>query len=229
MAQTNTNKAVSSLYRSPGLKSWRAVRAEMFQRTLVAPTNLDPRDILFTRRVIIYRLILVLMLLCVGRIGLEHAVVVPREPSLPWVALLGFVALAATLLRLSRRYHILVPPVFALVFTIALVLWSTAAGNHSQSLWLFPLTIGLAGLIPASAAWVLGCAMLLALAAIRWPMVSLATVSEFIALVATWILSLSLMRLLTQHADELADLALSDPLTGAYNRRYLQPDRKSVV
>jgi diguanylate cyclase (GGDEF)-like protein len=46
------------------------------------------------------------------------------------------------------------------------------------------------------------------------------------ALAATFLLSLSIMQMLVRQTDELADLALSDPLTGAYNRRYLLPQAR---
>jgi len=199
------------------------VRAELFQSDLAAPTDLNPNDILFERRATIYRLMLIMMLVSVGSITLQHLLFAPLTSPTTWVALAGFAALGATLFWLQTRQKIVLPPIFALLFNIGLVLWCIATGDNQQSLWLFPLMIGLAGLIPSGVALAAGSVTVLILIAIQWSVGSLNDVGEIAALLATWALSLAVMRLLTHHADELADLALSDPLTGAYNRRYLQP------
>ncbi len=223
MANERTHKSVDSLYRSSGRTPWRELRAQLFQSDLAAPTDVNPDDIMFERRATIYRLMLIMMLVSVGSIGFQHVLFSPLTSPTTWLALVGFAALSATLLRLHTRQQILIPPIFALLFNIALVLWCVATGDSHQSLWLFPLMIGLAGLIPSGVALAAGSLTVLVLMAIQWAVGSFANVGEIAALLATWALSLAVMRLLTHHADELADLALSDPLTGAYNRRYLQP------
>lgn len=195
----------------------------MFQSDLAAPTDLNPNDVMFERRSTIYRLMLIMMLVSVGSIALQHLLFNPLNSVTTWIALMGFTALAATLMWLQTRQQVLLPPIFALLFNIGLVLWCIATGDSHQSLWLFPLMIGLAGLIPSGVALIAGSATVVALMAIQWSVGSLNDVGEIAALLATWALALAVMRLLTHHADELADLALSDPLTGAYNRRYLQP------
>jgi diguanylate cyclase (GGDEF)-like protein len=96
-------------------------------------------------------------------------------------------------------------------------------GASHQTLWLFPLMIGVAGLLPTSVALIIGmttlCIFMWTEGLNREPQ----ELAQTAALFATWVISLAVMRLMTHQADQLADLALSDPLTGAYNRRYMQP------
>ena len=208
---------------STGIGVWSRLTTEIFQSDFLAPMDVDLQDVQFTRRVSVYRLMLLLMLTSVGTIVIESLLFAPLTAPIIWVSLLGWSLLAATALWLHSHSRILVPPIFALGFNIGVVLWASAMGASHQTLWLFPLMVGLAGLLPTSVALIMGMA---ALCIFMWteglnrePQ----ELAQTAALFATWVISLAVMRLMTHQADQLADLALSDPLTGAYNRRYMQP------
>ena len=211
----------SRLYNSNKVESWSSLWSELLQSELTAPADIDPRDIQFERRAVIYRLMLLLMGFALMTISLEGLVV--YRPVLTFAAVIGLVASAATFIRVYTTKKILLPPIVMLTYTFAVVLAAIAEGGVHHTLLLFPLMIALAGLVPTNVALVLGIAVVAVLLVVRGGSLASTEMAVYSAIVATWLLSLGVMRLLSQQADELADLALTDPLTGALNRRYLYP------
>ena len=218
-----TDNDEGALYDSTDIKTWSKLKAELFQSDLLAPTDVDPKDIRFARRITIYRLMLFMMLVSVGAIALESLLLEPLDTAITWVALAGWLLLAITAVWLQKQGRVFVPPIFALAFNITLVLWAIERGADHQNLWLFPLMIGLAGLLPTGVALLSGLIAIGSFLSVRGLAVQAEEFANYTALLSTWVISLAVMRLMTHQVDELADLALSDPLTGAYNRRYLQP------
>jgi len=218
-----TDNDEGALYDSTDTKTWSKLKAELFQSDLLAPTDVDPKDIRFARRITIYRLMLFMMLVSVGAIALESLLLEPLDTAITWVALAGWLLLAITAVWLQKQGRVFVPPIFALAFNITLVLWAIERGADHQNLWLFPLMIGLAGLLPTGVALLSGLIAIGSFLSVRGLAVQAEEFANYTALLSTWVISLAVMRLMTHQVDELADLALSDPLTGAYNRRYLQP------
>ena len=218
-----TDNDEGALYDSTDTKTWSKLKAELFQSDLLAPTDVDPKDIRFARRITIYRLMLFMMLVSVGAIALESLLLEPLDTAITWVALAGWLLLAITAVWLQKQGRVFVPPIFALAFNITLVLWAIERGADHQNLWLFPLMIGLAGLLPTGVALLSGLIAIGSFLSVRGLAVQPEEFANYTALLSTWVISLAVMRLMTHQVDELADLALSDPLTGAYNRRYLQP------
>lgn len=211
------------LYETRRDASWARLRTELFQCDLIAPMDVNPNDIQFSRRMIVYRLMLILMAGSVAIITLEGSLTAQLNLPGLWSAGIVLVLLGATLVHAVVRDRILIPPVVSLAFTIAVVMLAIWGGAMHHTLWLFPLMIAMAGLLPTSVALVMGVLTLLLLVYLRGLGTSAEDLAEDTALVATWLLSLAVMRLMTRQSDELADLALTDPLTGAYNRRYLMP------
>ena len=118
------------------------------------------------------------------------------------------------------------PPVLALLITLITVIWSVKLGSIYQELWIFLLMIAITALLPLTAGLVAG---LLTLVALVWAHGWQGFGGGFAldaAIFSTWLLSLAMMQLQTRQTDQLADLALTDPLTGAYNRRYLLPQTR---
>lgn len=202
---------------------WSSLLRDLFQSELIAPTDVDPKDIQFSRRVTVYRFMLLLMLAACGSIAVEFLVAKDALPGLAWAAFAVECVLAATLLRLLQKQRVLIPPVISLALTVGLVLVVVADGATHHTLWLFPLMIALTGLLPTIVALVLGLMTLGLLIGARGYVGDASSLAEDTTLAATWLISLAVMQLMTRQSDELADLALSDPLTGAYNRRYLAP------
>lgn len=211
------------LYDRDRFYSWSRMRNELFQSELLAPTDVDPTDIQFSRRVTVYRLMLILMVFSVGMVAIEGLLIGTLSVPLIGFALATDASLIATLILAIRRQRILVPPIFALSLNFAVVLLAVSAGSEHHRLWLFPLMIAMAGLLPTAVVLVGGVVTLVALLSITGITSDTYLAAEQAALAATWLISLSMMRLMTRQSDELADLALTDPLTGAYNRRYLIP------
>lgn len=203
--------------------AWSRLFRDLFQSDLIHPTDVNPDDIQFSRRMTVYRAMLILMLFSVLVVFIETAMT--TEDNFPLLGISGVTAilLLATLVVVVRNHRVVVPPVITLAFNFTVVLLAIEDGAVHHIRWLFPLMIALAGLLPTAAALVFGVIALAALAGIQGFASSMNELAEAAALAATWLISLAVMRLLTQQSDELADLALSDPLTGAYNRRYLIP------
>lgn len=220
MAAENPLKRHNSV---SGKFSWAAVRRELLQSTLVAPNDVDPRDIEFSRRLTVYRLMLLVMLASLVVVIIESIAALPGSLALLVTAVvLGFMV-AATSLWVFWRGTFFLPPIIPLLATLGVTLWSIASGNAQHYFWLFPLMIALAGLMPMIIGAALGAVVIVSLVVMQraemhpWP------VANDLILVVTLIVSLGVMRLMTRQSEELADLALTDPLTGAYNRRYLTP------
>lgn len=218
----NRDKSESRLYNSNRITSWSGLWAELFQSELIAPADVDPRDIQFERRLVLYRLMLVLMAFSLAAI-IGESVLVSHITPVSVAASASLVAILATSIRLYLRQSVLVPPIVALTITFTVVLMAIANGAEHNTLLLFPLMIALAGLLPTSVALVLGVTVVVALMLVRHATLDSEELAVHFAIIATWLLSLGVMRLVSQQADELADLALTDPLTGAFNRRYLLP------
>ncbi len=212
-----------ALYDSEGFLTWSRLRRELFQSELLAPTDVDPKDIQFSRRLTVYRLMLILMIFSVGMVSLEGLLIGHFSTALVVVALAVELSLIGTFYRIVSSSQILLPPIIALGLNIWVVLWAVAAGSDHQALWFFPLVIAISGLLPTGIAFVGGLLLMIALFWVHGWSEGPREMAQQGALIATWLISLSVMRLMTRQSDELADLALTDPLTGAYNRRYLIP------
>ena len=209
--------------KSDNLGLFEQLRRELFQSELIAPTNVDSHDIQFTRRMAVYRAMLVLMLFSVLVILGETLMTGAEQLLTLGVSGIAAAVLGATLFVLTVRGRVLVPPIITLALNFTVVLLALRAGGDHHLRWLFPLMIALAGLLPTVVALFFGTVMLIALALFWGGADTDHSLADAAALTATWLISLAVMRLLTQHSDELADLALYDPLTGAHNRRYLVP------
>ena len=218
----NTDKSENRLYNSNRITSWSSLWAELFQSKLIAPKDIDPRDIQFERRLVLYRLMLVLMAFALVAV-IAETILSSGISLVTLVAGGSLIAIVATSIGLYIRQFALLPPIIALVITFTAVLMAVADGAEHNRLLLFPLMIALAGLLPTSVALVLGTTAIAVLLIIGRGAIGSTEIAVYFALVATWLLSLAVMRLVAQQADELADLALTDPLTGAFNRRYLLP------
>ncbi len=209
--------------KSDNLGLFEQLRRELFQSELIAPTNVDSHDIQFSRRMAVYRAMLVLMLFSVLVILGETLMTGAEQLLTLGVSGIAAAVLSATLFVLTVQGRVLVPPIITLALNFTVVLLALRAGGDHHLRWLFPLMIALAGLLPTVVALFFGTVMLIALALFWGGADTDHSLADAAALTATWLISLAVMRLLTLHSDELADLALYDPLTGAHNRRYLVP------
>ncbi len=146
-----------------------------------------------------------------------------REP-LPAVAsllLLGLLMVNILLLSLDRRAF-LTPPV-TLLMTLGLILVSLYLGQNYSLYLVFPLVVALPVLLHVRWAVYLGVLTGLLVAPVVFTGYDAATgVVIGVSLGLTWIVSAWLVFAVNEQSRRLRGMAITDPLTGVYNRRYLE-------
>lgn len=214
------------LYDAMGYQSHARFWRGLLSNDIGSSAGLDPQDVQIERRLVLYRLMLVIMLVAAGTVLVGALLAKPQPVLLSTFSGVTTLLLAGSALQIYTQGRILLPPVVSLGLTITTVIWAVSQGGYQQELWLFPLMIALTALLPLRAALVAGGLTLIALVLVQGWQGFGEEIAKHAALFSTWLFSLAIMQLLTRQTDELADLALTDPLTGAFNRRYLLPQTR---
>ncbi len=211
------------LYESSGIFTWKSLRRDLQQTMLAGQTDTIPSDVGWSRRLSAYPSMLLLMAVALSAIIFDGQSAPTLNLPLLMAASLVDLAVIVTAVWGVKRGAFLLPPIVSLVATFAVVMWSVNSGNTHHYYWFFPLLVAVAGLLPTSVGLLVGLTLIFSLLIVQglgssyWPM------STNVVLLITLIVAVGIMRLMNQQSAELADLALTDPLTGAYNRRYLAP------
>lgn len=211
------------LYESSGIFTWNSLRRELQQTMLAGQTHMTPSDVGSSRRLSVYPSMLLVMAVALSAIIFDGQSAPTLDLPLLMAASLVDLAVIAAAVWGVKRGAFLLPPIVSLLATLAVVIWSVKSGNTHHYFWFFPLLVAVAGLLPTSVGLLVGLTLIFSLLIVQglgssyWPM------STNVVLLITLIAALGIMRLMSQQSEELADLALTDPLTGAYNRRYLAP------
>lgn len=217
------NKSPQRLYESSGFFTWKSLRRDLQQTMLAGQTDMIPRDVGWSRRLSAYPSMLLVMAVALSAIIFDGQSAPTLNLPLLMAASLVDLAIIVTAVWGVKRGAFLLPPIVSLLATLAVVIWSVNSGNTLHYYWFFPLLVAVAGLLPTSVGLLVGLTLIFSLLIVQglgasyWPM------STNVVLLITLIVALGIMRLMSQQSAELADLALTDPLTGAYNRRYLAP------
>ncbi len=175
-----------------------------------------------------YRYIL-LLLVCVLFPMLAHNVYTGQ----PLLAVASFILLSvifANIWLLSRSRPAFLSPTLLLLLAILLILFAVALGQLHSLFWLYPLLAGLPVMLRSRRAILIGVvsgAMALPLVFANFPLTMAVVISVSLGL--TWLVSAWLVFAVTEQSRRLRDMAITDPLTGAYNRRYLEEQARHAL
>lgn len=175
-----------------------------------------------------YRYILLLLALVITPILVHNWYI--GEYWLAGVCLVLLLVVLANIVLLTRSRQAFLSPSLLLLLGIAVILLSVALGQHYSLFWLYPLLAGLPVLLRSGRALMIGMvagAVAIPLAFTSFPL-STAIVICF-SLGLTWLVSAWLVFAVKEQSRRLKDMAITDPLTGAYNRRYLEEQARHAM
>ena len=127
------------LYDALGFESRARFWRSLLSSDLGSKSGLDPEDVQLERRLVLYRLMLVIMLVACGTVLLGGLLETDTPTSLLAFAGLSCLCLAAATVQVYLKNSTFLPPIMALALTIIGVIWSVGVGAEQQQLWLFPL------------------------------------------------------------------------------------------
>ena len=136
----------------------------------------------------------------------------------------------ANIWLLSRSRPAFLSPTLLLLLAILLILFAVALGQLHSLFWLYPLLAGLPVMLHSRRAILIGVvsgAMALPLIFANFPLTMAVVISVSLGL--TWLVSAWLVFAVTEQSRRLRDMAITDPLTGAYNRRYLEEQARHAL
>jgi diguanylate cyclase (GGDEF)-like protein len=140
------------------------------------------------------------------------------------------VILVTNIVLLGGNRRAFLSPTPLMVFGILLILLAVTQGQNYAIYWLYPLLAGLPVLLRSRRSLVVG----LLSGALALPLLfthfdpSSAFVISF-SMIITWLVSAWLVFSVTEQSRRLKDMAVTDPLTGAYNRRYLEEQASQAM
>jgi diguanylate cyclase (GGDEF)-like protein len=124
---------------------------------------------------------------------------------------------------LSRNREAFLTPPLVMVMSIALVVLLMFTGQDYSLYWLYPLLVALPVLLRARWSISVGIAcglIVVPLVFVQFPPVMATVIS--ISMVLTWLVSTWLVFAVSEQTRRLKGMAITDPLTGAFNRRYFE-------
>lgn len=178
-------------------------------------------ELLDKRRRNAYRYILLLLAVILAPIEAHNLYVGEVVPAVGGLLLLGI--LMANILLLSMNREAFLSPPLVLVLSISLLLLSIYYGQNYSLYMLYPLLVALPVLLKTRWAVLLGVLSGLLVAPLVFTQYDATTAIVIgLSMGLTWLVSAWLVYAVTEQSRRLKDMAITDPLTGAYNRRYLE-------
>jgi diguanylate cyclase (GGDEF)-like protein len=168
-----------------------------------------------------YRYALLLLAVALAPVNTHHVLVGQWLPAVAGFTLL--IVLLINFWQLTRGREALIPAVVMILLTLAMIVLSAYYGQAYSLYWMYPLLVALPVLL--STRWAVWLAILCGMVAtpLAFMQHDLGTAIVIcLSMLHTWLISAWLVYVVTQQAQQLKDIALTDPLTGAYNRRYFQ-------
>ena len=146
------------------------------------------------------------------------------------VSLVLLLILLANIWLLGGDRRAFLSPTPLLLLGIGLILLAVSLGQRYSIYWLYPLLAGLPVLLHLRRSLAVG----LVSGALALPLVfsqfdsGTAVVISF-SMATTWLVSAWLVFAVKEQSRRLKDMAVTDPLTGAYNRRYLEEQARHAM
>lgn len=199
--------------------------AESFAGELL-PQQREPEDGLVDesrdrRRRSAYRYIFLLLTVVLLPLVANNIYLNQPVPIVAALLLLAVLVLNIVLLSLNREAF-LSPPIVVGI-SIALVIMSLYLGQNYNLYLLFPLLVALPILLKTRDAIILGIFAGLVTAPVVLAQHDLTTAGAIgVSMGLTWLASAWLVFAMNEQSRRLKDLAITDSLTGAFNRRYLE-------
>lgn len=173
------------------------------------------------RRRAAYRYVLLLLAVILLPVVANNIYIRQIIPAVGALLLLGILMVNILLLSANREAF-LSPPV-VLLLSIALVMLSLYYGQNYNLYLLFPLLVALPVLLKTRWAVFLGVLSGLLVSPVVFTQYDNTTVVAIgISMGLTWLVSAWLVFAMTAQSHRLRDMAITDALTGAFNRRYLE-------
>ncbi len=185
-------------------------------------------ELLDKRRRIAYRYILLLLAVILLPIEAQNLYVGELVPAAGGMLLLGI--LMANILLLSMNREAFLSPPLVLVLSISLLLLSIYYGQSYSLYLLYPMLVALPVLLKTRWAVLLGVLSVLLVAPLVFTQYDTTTAIVIgLSMGLTWMVSAWLVFAVTEQSRRLKDMAITDPLTGAYNRRYLELQAENAL
>ncbi len=147
-------------------------------------------------------------------------------------ALAGFFVLVLFLWNiylLTREREPFLSPPTVLLMTLALVLMSLVYGQTYNLYWIYPLLVALPVLLKTRVSVWLGVVVgVIVTPFVFYRFDTSTAIIVCLSMAHTWLISAWLMYAVSEQSRRLNELAVTDPLTGAFNRRHLQAEAQRV-
>lgn len=168
-----------------------------------------------------YRYVLLLLAVILLPVVAHNIYIRQLLPASGALLLLGILMVNILLLSVNRDAFL--PPPVVLLLSIALVLLSLYYGQNYNLYLLFPLLVALPVLLKTRWAVFLGVLSGLLVAPVVLTQYDRTTAAAVgISMGLTWLVSAWLVFAMTEQSRRLKGMAVTDSLTGAFNRRYLE-------
>ena len=178
-------------------------------------------------RKVAYRYVLMLIAVMLAPIDAHNFYTGKYIPAVAGLVVLFLFLI--NIVMLSRDKDPFLSPPSVLLMTLALVLMSMVYGQSYNLYWIYPLLVALPVLLKTRVSVWLG----IVVGIVVTPFVLLrfntnTAIIVFLSMAHTWLISAWLMFAASQQSRRLSELAVTDPLTGAFNRRHMQREVKQA-